>query len=203
MLQRSRTAATGLLTALTLLCVVPTGVSAQILWDAPVLIGPGGVSLFLVSPAGGDLGALATIRPSDGPGGVGYRFALAEENRTGDLAASGGVDVSGYLARGMDGSDVDAFWWSGFGLGVGEELAASIPLGIVLGGSISGEGVVLSPYGGAHVALDFVSGPGDAVDLSGAVDLGLDMHFTSGWAVRFGASLGDREALAVGVKLGG
>jgi hypothetical protein len=49
--------------------------------------------------------------------------------------------------------------------------------------------------------LDISSGPGDDVDLNGAVDLGMDLVLSSGWMIRFGASLGDRESLAFGIRL--
>ena len=189
-----------------LLAASASRVDAQFAWDVPPLIShmaPAGVSLFLVDPAGADLGGLLTFRHEAGPVGLGYRFAIAEENVTDDVAVSGGVDVSGFLAQGMDGSDVDVLWWSGLGAGVGEELLVSIPLGILFSWSGGGGDAVVVPYGGAHAALDFISGPGDDVDLSAAVDLGVDVILSSGWAVRFGGSFGDREAIAIGVKIGG
>ncbi len=179
--------------------------SAQIAWDSPPLIShvaPSGVSLFLVSPEGGDLGGLVTFRHSAGPVGLGYRFALAEESGTGDLAVSGGVDISGFLARAVEGSEVDVLWWSGVGLGVGNETLVSIPLGALVGWSGEGGDAILSPYGGGHVVLDVSSAEGDNVDLAGALDLGLDLSLASGWLVRFGGSVGDREALAIGLRIG-
>jgi hypothetical protein len=193
------------LTTLTLaaaLSAVPA--SAQIAWDAPSLISPSvpsGFSLFLVDPAGGSLGALGTLRHSAGPVGLGYRAAIAEEAGSGDLAASFGIDIAGMLARGVEGSEVDLAWWWGAGLGIGSETVVSFPLGIVLGWTGSGGEVVLSPYGGGHIVLDIASGPGDDVDLNGAVDLGMDLVLSSGWMIRFGASIGDRESLAFGVRL--
>lgn len=192
--------------AVTLFALAPGRAHAQLAWDAPPLIShmaPAGVSLFLVDPAGGDLGGLLTFRHEAGPVGLGYRVAVAEENVTNDVAVSGGVDVSGFLAQGLEGSEVDVLWWSGLGAGVGEELLVSIPLGILFSWS-GGEGdAVLVPYGGAHAVLDFISGPGDDIDLSAAVDLGVDVILPSGWVVRFGGSFGDREAIAIGVKVGG
>jgi hypothetical protein len=178
--------------------------SAQIAWDAPALISPAvpsGFSLFLVDPAGGGLGALGTLRHAAGPVGLGYRAAIAEESGSGDLAASFGIDVAGMLARGVEGSEVDLAWWWGAGIGIGSETVVSFPLGIVLGWTGSGGDVVLSPYGGGHIVLDISSGPGDDVDLNGAVDLGMDLVLSSGWMIRFGASLGDRESLAFGIRL--
>ena len=188
--------------ALSAILSVPA--SAQIAWDSPALISPSvpaGVSVFLMDPAGGDLGGLVTYRHAAGPVGLGYRLGIAEEaGPNGDLAVAGGFDVSGFLSRAVEGSEVDLMWWSGGGLGIGSETLVTIPLGLIVGRT-GGTDVTLSPYGGGHLNLDIWSGPGDSLDLSGAVDLGIDLGFQSGWLVRFGVSIGDREALAIGLRL--
>lgn len=189
---------------LTLLAAVPA--AAQTAWDSPALISPavpGGFSLFAINPAGGDIGALGTFRHAAGPVGLGYRAALSDESGSSDLAVSGGVDVSGFLARGVEGSEVDVVWWAGGGVGIGSEVLFTAPLGVVLGWTGAGGDVVLSPYGGAHVVLDLYTGSGDSVRFDAVVDLGLDLVLESGWMVRFGASLGDRESLALGIKIPG
>jgi hypothetical protein len=40
---------------------------------------------------------------------------------------------------------------------------------------------------------------GDNTNLDLAVDLGLDLRFSPNFTVRFGATLGDREAVAIGL----
>jgi hypothetical protein len=188
--------------ALSAILAVPA--SAQIGWESPALISPSvpaGASVFLMDPAGGDLGGLVTYRHAAGPVGLGYRLAIAEEaGPDGDLAVAGGFDVSGFLSRAVEGSEVDLMWWSGGGLGIGSETLVTIPLGLIVGWT-GGTDVTLSPYGGGHLNLDIWSGPGDSLDLSGVVDLGIDLGFQSGWLVRFGVSIGDREALAIGLRL--
>jgi hypothetical protein len=181
--------------------------SAQIAWESPALISPvapSGLSLFLIEAAGGELGALATYRREAGPVGYGFRFAIADEGGVdSDVAIAGGIDISGFLARAVEGSEVDLVWWSGAGLGVGNETLVTIPLGLIVGWSGSGGDVVISPYGGGHVTLDIASGGGDNVDLDLVADLGLDLVLPSGWLLRFGATLADggRDALALGVRL--
>lgn len=196
-----------LLTASVLSGLLTTPVSGQVAWDAPALISPSvpsGFSLFLVEPAGGDLGAMGTLRHSAGPVGLGYRAALAEESGPGgDLAVSGGVDVSGMLGRQIEGSEIDAMWWAGGGLSVGSDWIISAPVGIILGWSGAGDSVVFSPYGGAHLVMDLTGNDGDALNLDGVVDLGLDLVLSSGWMIRVGASLGDRESIAAGIKIPG
>lgn len=178
--------------------------SAQTAWDAPALIShaaPSGASVFLFSPAGGDLGGLLTFRHSAGPVGLGYRAAVTDEAASDGIAVSGGVDISGYLSRGVEDAPLDLMWWSGIGAGIGTETVVTVPIGAVIGWSGRGSDVVISPYAGGHLALDFVTGPGDAVQLGGSLDLGLDLDLDSGWLIRFGASVGDRDAVALGVRL--
>lgn len=181
-----------------------TSISAQTAWDAPPLIShvaPAGVSLFLVSPAGGDLGGLVTFRHEAGPVGLGYRLSLTDETASDDLAVAAGVDISGFLARGVEDSPVDVMWWSGAGMGWGENTIISLPLGALVGWSGQGGDVILSPYGGGHLVMDVSDIEGDNVSLRGAFDFGLDVVLSSGWLVRFGGSVGDRDALAIGVKI--
>lgn len=182
----------------------PASIMAQTAWDAPPLIShvaPAGVSLFLVSPAGGDLGGLVTFRHEAGPVGLGYRLSLTDENASDDLAVAAGVDISGFLARGVEDSPLDVMWWSGAGLGWGENTIISLPLGALVGWSGQGGDVILSPYGGGHLVMDISDIEGDNVSLGGAFDFGLDVVLSSGWLVRFGGSVGDRDALAIGVKI--
>lgn len=190
----------------TLVAASAVPASAQTLWDAPPLVShvvPAGVSLFVINPAGGDLGGLVTFRHDAGPVGLGYRFAISDQNGpSGDLAVAGGVDVSGFLSRAVEGSEVDVMWWSGAGIGLGNETVVSIPVGALIGWSGQGGDVILSPYGGGHVTLDISTSDADNVHFGGSFDLGLDIVLSSGWLIRFGASLGDRDALALGVKIG-
>ncbi len=192
------------LTVVALLALFTTPVSSQILWDSPPLISPvvpGGLSLFMLNPSGGDLGGLATVRHSAGPVGLGYRAAVAQEDTSGDLAYSVGLDVSGYLARAVEGSEIDVIWWGGGGVGVGSETIVTAPLGIILGWSGSGGDVTLSPYVGGHVVFDISTLDGESVGFAGVLDLGLDIVLSSDWMVRAGASLGDRESLALGLRI--
>jgi len=159
------------------------------------------VSLFLLSPHGGDLGGLITFRHEAGPVGLGYRLALSDEDASDGMAVSGGVDISGFLSRAVEGSEIDVMWWSGAGVGIGEEAVVSVPVGALVGWSGQGGDVILSPYAGGHVALDVSTIDADNVHFGGSVDIGLDVVLPSGWLVRFGGSIGDRDALALGVRI--
>jgi hypothetical protein len=143
---------------------------------------------------------MAQWRHAQGALEVGYRVGLAEDPTDG-VAVFGGVDASGILARGVEDADVDVRWWSGVGAGVGSEVMLSVPVGIVVGWQGVGDDAVFAPYGGGHVVLDIGSGDGDAMDLNAAIDLGMDLTLVSGWVVRFGASVGGRSALALGIRM--
>jgi len=184
--------------------IAPISAAAQTAWDAPPMIShvvPAGVSFFLLSPSGGDLGGLVTFRHEAGPVGMGYRLSVTDENASDDLAIAAGVDISGFLARGVEGAPIDVMWWSGAGLGWGEDTVVSLPLGAVVGWSGQGGDVILSPYGGGHISLDISDVTDNSVSLNGSFDFGLDVVLSSGWLVRFGGSVGDRDALAIGVKI--
>lgn len=183
---------------------VPFAVNAQVSWEGPSLIGaasPTGLSLFVVDPSpGSGLGAMAQWRHAQGALELGYRVGLAQD-AVDDVAIFGGIDVSGVLARRVEAAEVDVRWWSGVGAGVGSELVLSVPLGIVVGWQGVGDDALFAPYAGGHAVLDVGTGDGGAVDFSASFDVGLDLTLTSGWVVRFGASIGGRDALALGIRL--
>ena len=196
------------LSAMVLFGLLAAPLSGQTAWDSPALLSPtvpSGFSIFLIEPAGGDLGALATLRHSAGPVGLGYRVGIAEgSGPVGDLAVSGGIDVSGVLARAVEGSEIDVIWWAGGGMSIGTDWLVSAPAGIMLGWSGSGGDVIFSPYGGVHVVLDLTGNDVDAVNFDGVADLGVDLVLSSGWMIRAGATLGSsRDAIAVGIKIPG
>ena len=184
--------------------VFPSPSRAQVSWEGPPLVGtatPGGLSLFAIDPGpASGLGFMAQWRQDRGSLDIGYRAGLARDAAD-DVAVFGGIDVSGILARGVEDADVDVRWWTGVGLGVGSELVFSAPVGIVVGWEGRGDDVVFAPYAGGHAVLDVGTGNGSAVDLSASFDVGLDLTLVSGWMVRFGASIGGRDALALGLRL--
>ena len=192
--------------ALTLSLLAPAGLRAQVAWDAPTLIGPGAPSGFSVllwdAHPSGELGVLALWRRSAVPTGIGIRGGLADDPQ-GDLAGMVAFDLSGSLGRLGSAGDASVVWWTGAGLGVGDELLVSVPLGLAAGWRGSDEGVTFTPYVGGHLALDILTGPADDMELEGAVDLGIDLSFGSAFVVRFGVSVGGRDALAVGARLPG
>ena len=193
-----------LATALTLAALGPAPAAAQAVWDAPSFMragAPAGLTLALTDSDPGDgLGGLALWRRGGAPTGIGFRAGIAEW--PGDqVVGIFGLDVSRNLPELTEDSELQALWWTGAGVAVGDDLVASFPLGLVLSWNGEDEGVTFSPYAGGHVVLDVTTAGDDDIELDGVVDLGLDVAFPSGWVGRFGAALGGRESLAIGLRI--
>jgi len=186
--------------------LVAQPVQGQVAWESPQLLAPGtpaGLGIFLMegSPGSG-LGVLMTWRGSEAPGGIGFRLGLAEDRR-GDLSVLGGVDFTGSIIRHSNDFPLDVIWATGVGLGVGDWVLLSVPFGVSMGRALEADGVRFNPYVAPRLILDARLGdrrPGDrSLDLNFALDLGADVSFGGDFSIRFGASLGDRDALAIGV----
>jgi hypothetical protein len=184
---------------------------AQAAWETPMLMAPGapaGWGFHLVDPDYGGVGGLVTWRGEPAPIGLGFRGGLLEGVRD-DLALVAGVDVSGVIHRGAGDVPVDVIWFSGAGAGLDDDLLISIPAGISVGWSFSGDEVQFRPYVAPRLVLDAYiddddRGPGrgdDDLDLSAALEIGLDLGFDPRWALRTAASLGDRDAVSIGIVL--
>lgn len=201
--------------AATAALALPAPGAAQVAWDGPMLMAPGapaGWGFHLVDPAGADLGGLVTWRASPAPVGLGFRVGLYEGFRD-DLAIAGGVDLAGTLHRGSDDAPFDVIWFFGAGLGIDDDVLASFPLGIAAGWSFEGPDVAFRPYVAPRMVLDAYfdddgddrpgRGRDDDLDLSAAVEFGLDLAFSPSFAIRAAASVGDRDALSIGIAVPG
>ncbi|HEX2166117.1 MAG TPA: hypothetical protein VHG09_02655, partial [Longimicrobiales bacterium] len=134
------------------------------------------------------------------------RVGLAEGSGDEDLSVFGGVDFMGPINTASSDFPIDIDWVAGAGAGIGDGVRLSAPLGLTLGTSFQGEDARFIPYVTPRVVLDALFGGDndDDLDLGIAVDLGLDLRLMrggplAGKSIRFGASIGDREALAVGI----
>jgi hypothetical protein len=196
-----RRIALGLAVGLALL--VPALAQAQMAWDSPMLMPPrqpDGFGVYLADVHAGGLGVLLGWRA---PGwNFGVRGGIADARRD-DIGALGGIDVSGSLTRATADFPLDIDWVFGAGIGIDRGARISLPLGLSIGHEFRGDGVTFQPYGTPRVVLDaFLGGDRgrrDDVRLGFAVDLGLDLRFTQAFLVRFGATIGDREAVAIGL----
>ncbi len=201
------TPALGVLLAL----LVPAAATGQVPWDSPLFVAPNspaGLGIFLVEydfSRQDDLGVMAMIRPQEAPGGMGYRFGVAEGFND-ELAAFGGVDFSGVVADASDDFPLQVIWVAGFGGAIGDYLLISAPAGLALGKILEGEGAWFNPYISGRVVLDASLGDesprDDDLSLDFGVDVGLDFGFDDDrdFVIRFAANLGDRQSLAIGVN---
>ncbi|MBI4521606.1 MAG: hypothetical protein HY701_12270 [Gemmatimonadetes bacterium] len=192
------------LTILTLLLAASRGVG-QVAWDAPYLVAPipqPGFGIYLTEPDPGDLGVLMSWRPVGAWRGIGLRFGIADGPGPGDVSGLAGADFYGSMNRSSQDFPLDVSWVAGVGLGFGDFVLVSLPLGVSLGHTFSGEGVEFVPYLSPRLILDGYFGrdfPDDDLDLALAVDLSVDVAFSPALTIRFGATFGDREALAIGL----
>jgi len=117
----------------------------------------------------------------------------------------GGVDFSGPLASANAEFPLDVIWVSGIGASLGEDLLVSLPLGVSLGRVIRTPDATFLPYGAPRVVIDGYLGDDptrDDIGIDVAIDVGVDLAFDDGWAIRFGATVGDRQAVAIGASFG-
>ena len=176
---------------------------AQVGWDSPLMLSPStppGWGIYLIDPAPGR--GIGVVTGWRGEGPLGYRIGLAEDPRE-DLSVFGGIDVSGVILRASGDLPIDIDWVAGAGFGAGDDFLLSFPLGVAIGREMVGEGIWFNPYTSPRVILDAYLGDGadeENLSLGFAVDLGFDVSFESGWAVRFAGTVGDREALGIGVS---
>lgn len=186
------------------LLAAPTALSGQTVWDAPSFLRPGapaGLTLALTDHDPGDaFGGLAIWRNANAPVGLGFRAGLSEAPGD-EVVGLLGLDVSGSLTGPTGPGSPELMWWTGAGVGLGDMVSASFPLGLVMGWTAREDGISFMPYVGGHMVLDVLFEGDDELDLDGAVDLGLDLGTSDGWVFRFGAALGGREALGIGVTI--
>ena len=187
------------------LLLVPSAARAQVAWDTPLLMAPGeapGWGMYLAEVHGGSLGVIGTWRSPTWNFGV--RGGLAE---TGDqLGIFAGIDFSGPLVRETPEFPLDVDYVFGAGLGTGNGVRVSLPAGLIVGYTFPAEGVTFTPYASPRVILDAFIDRGVAADeessqarLAAAVDLGLDVRLQQNFIIRFGATLGDHDGVAIGL----
>ncbi len=184
---------------------VPGAVLAQPAWDSPILVPPGvdeGLGILIMEAHAGGVGALLTWRAP--AWNFGIRAGLVDGARD-DIGLIAGIDVGGQLTRSTTEFPLDIDWVFGAGLGVDDGARVSLPLGLSIGHTFRGDDVTFLPYAGPRVVLDAFIGDDDRhrgnddVRLGVAVDLGLDLRVTPGFLIRFAATVGDREAVALGL----
>ena len=202
-----------------LLLVAPRAVAGQVAWESPRLIGPetpGGLGVFWLrsSALGGTVDAgLATWALPGTEGRVALRGGAGSDRDAGDVVSVfGGIDVRVPIARHSADRPLDVEWHTGIGGGMELEedrsLVLTLPVGISVGRSWTSGSVWFAPYVSLGAAMDVRVGDGageDEVEISPASDIGADLALDSRrrFVFRVATSLGDRQAIAVGLSVGG
>lgn len=210
----SRSRLPGLL-ALALCAALPSAARAQFAWETPRLLGPhtqGGLGVHWLQaetlPGDGE-GLLVTWQPPGLPDGIFLRGGAG--TGAGDESAGfGGIDVRTPIASARPGQPLDIAWIAGAGVGVGDYLLFTVPVGLTAGREWASGSVWFSPYVGIGVALDYRRSLDserdrfdDDFDVYPTADLGVDLALDPGrrFILRAGASLGDRQAIALGAQM--
>jgi len=191
--------------AMTLCCLVGLAAEAraQVVWDSPTLLPPraqAGTGIFLIDAHRAGLGVLGTWRGTTY--GTGLRLGIAEGRRN-DIAVFGGLDFVSPLMAASPAFPLDLSWFAGVGAGYDEWAVLSVPFGLSIGRTFGAPDVRFTPYLAPKLIADvhLGRGPGNdnELDLNLDVDLGFDVRFQPGWALRLGAGLGSRSGLAIGI----
>jgi hypothetical protein len=189
--------------------VTPGAVRAQIAWDTPMLLPPGPADdfgIYLIDLHHGGVGAMGTWRSA--VYNFGLRAGIAERDGEGGIGVFGGVDYNGLVTRSTDEFPLDVDWILGAGIGVGDHVRVSAPVGLTGGHSFEASGATFTPYASPRVVLDafFGSSAERNLGLDFAVDLGLDLRIgmntggiLGGSTIRFGGTIGNRTGVALGV----
>ncbi len=141
-------------------------------------------------------------------GGVAVRGGIGD-GFNGNRSYFGGVDLSAQIATHSASQPLDIGWTAGAGLSYGDYWLASVPLALSAGRNWSSGSVSFAPFVYAGTVLDYRRGdeaPEDEEFGAGALaGLGLELAFDASRNVILSAnvSLGDRQAVSVGLVLGG
>lgn len=206
--ERVRRAIGGVGLLVAALAVAATPGAAQLAWDTPRLSGPDrpqgmGVYWLKAGTLPGDGDALLVTWS---PPGLGDRITLRGGAGTGVAGVSSGfagVDWRAPISRHALGHPLDLSWAIGGGVGIGDHVMLSAPIGVSAGRSWFSGPMWLAPYASLGLAVDVRVGDYGAAErwsVSPAADVGLD--FSMGTARRFVAraaiSLGDRQSFVLG-----
>jgi hypothetical protein len=203
-----------LLAAVALACL-PFSAQAQLAWETPRMLGPSsprGLAVHWLQaetlPGDGEA-IMATWQFPGLPEGVFLRGG-AGTGANDESAAFGGVDVRSQISAARPGQPLDIAWIAGAGVGVGDYLLFTVPVGLTAGHTWASGSVWFSPYIGVGLAMDYrreldddSAIPDDEFDVYPTADLGVDLALDPSrrFVIRAGASLGDRQAIALGLAI--
>lgn len=194
------------------LALFPVAVGAQLAPDTPRMVSPhasGGLGVHWVRAHTlpfDDEAVLVTWAMPGLPDGMRLRGG-AGRGAHGGNAFLGGFDLQRPAWRGDSLGSFIVDWQGGVGASVGDFAVVTVPVGITAGVMIGDGALTLSPYLTAGAVTELRMGdvaPPKRFDVGPAVDAGADIGFDRErrFVLRVAASLGDRQAMAVGFAMG-
>jgi hypothetical protein len=198
--------------AVILACAAP--LDAQMAWDIPRLAGPesvSGMGIYWTRAevlAGDDDAVFGTFSLPRTGGAITLRGGIGT-GVAGENAFFGGVDLRAPIATHTDTQPFDIAWSGGAGLGFGEYFLVSAPFAVSIGRSWASSSVWFAPHVSVGATLDYRFGdsdfaPDEEFEVQATAGVGADVSFDAArrFVVRVAASLGERQAVAVGLVLG-
>ncbi|HUH14194.1 MAG TPA: hypothetical protein VMK65_13850 [Longimicrobiales bacterium] len=191
-------------TALVLLSL-PGAAAAQAAWDTPSFLPPApgdDIGAYYVQPDASDWGVVGIWR-QQGNLNLGARLGVVQPSFGGaDLMWMAGGESWGTLLAAGAQLPVNVAWTLGFGASFGNGVTfARVPVGVSIGRWLDLGGLAIQPYAHPRLGLDiYAPDEGDSeTELAFLADLGVDLALGSALTVRAGISLGDADAVGVGV----
>lgn len=189
-----------------LLIAAVTAAGAQdvpTVWDTPTFMGPrpgSDLGIYLIDSDLGDIGLQGIWRTSEGTN-LGLRLGFLDT--PGDEVLSLGVETWGDIAVQDADFPLDLSWTAGAGAWVNGSTVVGVPLGVSIGRTIQVEDsdVSFQVYGHPRLGIVFYENAADdlELDLGATFDIGADVHLGSGLAIEVAASLGDFDAVGIGL----
>ncbi|HUG40020.1 MAG TPA: hypothetical protein VMM12_06035 [Longimicrobiales bacterium] len=178
---------------------VASGASAQV-WDAPSFLPPRpgeDVGVYVTWPDGANFGIQGIWR-QHGNLNLGVRVGYLD--RAIDGAFLVGAETWGGLVDAGRDFPVDVSWTLGAGATFGDFTVFSIPVGVSIGRALVLSPLTFQLYGHPRLAVVVASaGNNTTTDLEGLIDLGADLHLNPDWKLRLGVTLGETDALGLGL----
>lgn len=177
-----------------------SGLNAQA-WDTPSFMGPrpgADLGVYLVDGDVGDLGVHAIWR-STRTMNLGLRLGFLD---AGDGVLQLGAETWGDII--MEGVDfpLDLTWTAGAGASFNGVTTVSVPVGLSLGKTFDVGAASMQVYGHPRLALVAFNNPVTDdldLDLESQFDLGADVYLSQAVTLRVGVSLGNGDALGIGL----
>lgn len=188
------------------------GTAAAQVYDVPTFrtpYGETGLGLHLVlQNDADDVGVLGTWRRSGSDIVLGVRAGLLEAD--GDLGLMVGMEVGRQFVQANEEFPLDVAWASGVGVGTVPDRDVTllrVPIGISIGRRVQLDdgGTFITPYAHPRLAVDilfFDAGPGEddtRSELNADIDLGLDIELSPQVTFRFAVTVGENEAIGLGL----